>query len=170
MKINNILILSIALISSTNCLAAWQFQGKGRVVSEHTSLSGNAIDGGIIEKNISLTAPKSYNSRAEAFAVPTTGTMGSIFNAMGQHSVYVKNTTMSAQLYKYYYELCADNTSCFNYTGSIELAPGAVGENKSATFVSVQYYSKGTYNSQASTRLVGEQTAFTTHGSLITVV
>lgn len=159
----------IAAFFNPTSFAAWQFQGGGRVISEQQTTSEGILSAGIIDKPMNLIAPQHLGASANAMAISTSGAVNATLNIMGQHSIYIKNTTPTTQRYKYYYQLCADKTKCFNYNGNIELNPGSVGQNQAASYVTVQFSAPGTYYSEAKTQLVGEQTAYNVNQGFISI-
>lgn len=159
MKMKKIFYFILGMIVSVHSFAAWQFQGQGRVIDEHQGTTGGAIGGGLIDSEAINIKPSLLGASASAMAVSASGYVNQAFNIFGQHSFYIKNTTMSRQRYSYYYQLCAENTKCFYYNATIELDPGSIGQNQATTYVAVQFSQPGTYHSQAETRIAGEQTA-----------
>jgi hypothetical protein len=159
MKTHLTLYILLSIIISAPSFATWQFQGKGRVISEEQTISEGVINGGIVDNPSILSPAKNFGASANAFAISTSGAANTTFNVSGQHSIYIRNTTTTVQRYKYYYQLCADKTKCFYYNGNVELYPGSVGQHQATTYVTVQFSTPGTYYSEAKTQLAGEQTA-----------
>lgn len=169
MKIYLLFYVILNIFMVNQAFAEWQFQGKGRALDEQQRTSVGVINGGLLDSPIDLRAPKKLGASAYATAVSTSGTVNSIFNVFGQHSFYITNTTPSTQRYKYYYQLCADNSKCFYYSGNVELEPGSTGKNQATTYVTVQFSKIGTYHNEARTQIAGEQTAYTVDQGYISI-
>lgn len=169
MKKYSFIYIALSLCIANTSFAAWQFHGKGRILSEEQHISAGAINGGLIDKPIEISLPKKFSASASSVAISASGAVNSTFNVFGQHSVYIKNTTHYPQRYKYYYQLCADITKCMYYSGNIELDAGSIGQNQATTYVTVQFSQPGTYHSEAKTQIAGEQTAYNVDQGYISI-
>jgi hypothetical protein len=169
MKKYSLIYIALSLCIANTSYAAWHFRGKGRVLNEEQHISTGTMGGGLIDKPIKLSIPNKFGASASAFAISASGAVNFTFNAFGQHSVYIKNTTHSSQRYKYYYQLCADSTKCIYYSGNIELDAGSIGQNQATTYVTVQFSQPGTYRTEAKTQVAGGQTAYNVDQGYISI-